>query len=70
VPTTERFAGLEQPEPPEDFEPVEPADPEEPELIQQDEAVGTADPGEADPVDVAEQDAVVDHDDDGYDREE
>lgn len=52
------------------FEPIDPVDPEEPETLIDEFGAGETDPGEADPVDVAEQEDPVDDDEDGYDRNE
>jgi hypothetical protein len=58
-----------------EFAPDEPADPEEPETLTPDaDAQGpiaeSAESGEADPVDVAEQQEAVGNEDDDYSRDE
>jgi hypothetical protein len=54
----------------EEIEPDDPADPEEPESTDGDEDLRPGEVGEADAVDVAEQETVIDDEDDGYDRDE
>jgi hypothetical protein len=70
MPTVEQFGDPQDRDIVEEFQPADQADPEEPETIEEDQQSEMAALGEADPADVAEQEAVVTEDDDEYQRDD